>query len=407
MVKGGARRRRGEVSRKVESDVSVFHVVAGLDPRSGGTSRAVVDVTDFLAQRPGLAVTLLFMSRPGQGCLDSSVQVRRVEAAARSRWETAAGLPLRKALQREVGLAPPSVMHVHGLWLPANHWAVAAARGHLIPLVMQPHGMLEPWALNHKAWKKRAALALYQRRDLNAAGLLIVTSSREQQSLRQLGFKHPVAIIPHGIRLSADGERTPARGSNDSQRVRTALFLSRLHPVKGLTTLVHAWARLAPKGWRLVIAGPDEGGHLQEIQTTIRKLGIGDSVQYVGEVRDEVKSALYRAADLFVLPTHTENFGIVIAEALAHGVPVITTRGAPWPEIESHRCGWWIDIGEEPLVKAMREAMAMSDEARREMGSRGRQLAQRYEWAGIAQQLHAAYRWLLGHQERPDCVRTD
>jgi len=267
--------------------------------------------------------------------------------------------------------------------------------------------MLEPWALNHRAWKKRAALALFQRRDLNAADLLIASTLREQESFRRLGFERPVAIIPHGIRPVTESEAAPANGSKNAQRVRTVLFLSRLHPVKGLPNLINAWARLAPRGWRLVIAGPDEGGHLQEIQAAIRRLGIGDSVQYVGEVRDEVKSALYRAADLFVLPTHTENFGIVIAEALAHGVPVITTRGAPWAEIETHDCGWWIDIGEEPLVKAMQEAMGMSDEARGEMGSRGRELAQRYEWTGIARQLHAAYRWLLGNGERPDCVGTD
>jgi glycosyltransferase involved in cell wall biosynthesis len=131
-----------------------------------------------------------------------------------------------------MGAAAPSLMHVHGLWLPLDHWAVAAARRHRIPLVLQPHGMLEPWALNHRAWKKRAALALFQRRDLNAAGLLIATTAQEKESFRRLGFKRPVAIIPHGIRPVAESETALANGSKNPQRVRTVLFLSRLHPVR-------------------------------------------------------------------------------------------------------------------------------------------------------------------------------
>lgn len=397
----------GEVSRSVDSDLSVFHVIGDLDPRSGGTAHAVVDVTDALAEAGGLSVTLLFLSRPGQPGLESGPGVRRVEVVPRSRWASISGLPLKQALEREIALGAPSLIHVHGLWMALDHWAVAAARRHGIPLLIQPHGMLEPWALRHRALKKHIAMALYQRRDLEAAALLVASTSREAESLRRLGFKRPIAIIPHGIRPAAEKPTDRANDPTDPHRMRTALFLSRLHPVKGLPVLIHAWAQAAPKGWRLVIAGPDQGGHLRKVQALIHRLGLGESVQYMGEVRNEVKSALYRTADLFVLPTHTENFGIVVVEALAHGVPVITTRGAPWAELETQRCGWWIEIGEEPLVKALQEAMAMTDEGRHEMGARGRALAQRYEWVGIARQLHAAYRWLLGLQPVPDCVRAE
>lgn len=392
----------------MEAELSVFHAIGDLDPRSGGPSRAVVELTDALSQQPGVSVTLLFQSLSGQASVESHCsQVRRVAACSGSRWASSTGLHFRAALAREITVAAPTLIHVHGLWLPLDHWAVAAARRHRIPLVVQPHGMLEPWALKHRAWKKRVGMALYQRRDLSAAKLLIASTLREYESLRQQGFSQPVAVIPHGVHAIAAAEPATASAANDPNRVRTALFLSRLHPVKGLPSLVNAWARLLPPGWRLIIAGPDQGGHLQEIQSAIRRLRVSECVQYVGEVRDEAKSALYRAADLFVLPTHTENFGIVIAEALAHGVPVITTRGAPWAELETQRCGWWIDIGEEPLVKALREAMALSDAARREMGLRGRQLALRFEWAGIASQLHAAYRWVLGRGERPECVMVE
>ena len=389
----------------MQADLSVFHAIGDLYPRSGGPSRAVVELTDALASQPGVALTLLFQSRPGQDCIESHCpQVRRVAACSRSRWASSTGLHFRAALEREITVAAPTLLHVHGLWLPLDHWAVAAARRHRIPLIVQPHGMLEPWAFRHRAWKKRVAMVLYQRRDLSAAKLLIASTAREYESLRHQGFRQPVAIIPHGVRTIAAAEIAPTTAANDPNRVRTALFLSRLHPVKGLPSLVNAWARLSPPGWRLIIAGPDQGGHLQEIQSAICRLCVSECVQYVGEVRDEAKSALYRAADLFVLPTHTENFGIVIVEALAHGVPVITTRGAPWAELETQRCGWWIDIGEEALVEALREATALSDAARREMGLRGRQLAQRYEWTGIAGQLHAAYRWMLGRGDRAECV---
>ena len=120
------------------------------------------------------------------------------------------------------------------------------------------------------------------------------------------------------------------------------------------------------------------------------------------------KWELFRQAALFVLPTFSENFGVSIAEALACGVPVITTKGAPWAELRSHRCGWWVDIGAAPLAGALREAVAASDEERREMGRRGQRLVeQRYAWPPIAADMRSVYHWVLGTGTKPACVLTN
>jgi len=263
--------------------------------------------------------------------------------------------------------------------------------------------MLEPWALGHKVWKKRVGMALFQRNDLDAARVLIATSSQECESIRKLGLRQPVAVIPNGVDLAVPqrvGNEPPRR----PERVRSVLFLSRIHPKKGLLNLMHAWARLAPRGWHLRIAGPDEGGHLAEVMALAQRLGIAASVDHVGEVDGERKSETYRDADVFVLPTFSENFGVVVAEALAHGLPVITTRGAPWADLETERCGWWIDIGVEPLVDALRTAMALGDEDRRAMGERAREHVRRYDWTAIARDTVAVYSWILGKGPRPQCV---
>jgi glycosyltransferase involved in cell wall biosynthesis len=160
-------------------------------------------------------------------------------------------------------------------------------------------------------------------------------------------------------------------------------------------------------GWCLKLAGPNKGGHLAEVMELARQLGIDKSLKYVGEVDGEEKSKLYAEADLFVLPTFSENFGVVVAEALAYGLPVITTRGAPWSDLQTHGCGWWVDIGVEPLVRVLRDAVELGDDKRRAMGARGREYVQRYNWDEIAQQTIEVYRWVLGHGPKPLCVRTD
>lgn len=263
-------------------------------------------------------------------------------------------------------------------------------------------GMLEPWALAHKRWKKRMAWPLYQRADLAKAAVLHATSEAEAVSIRRAGLRVPVAVIPNGVDVP---ENLPERNRGE---VRRALFLSRLYPVKGLPLLVEAWGRLRPIGWELVIAGPDEGGHRAHVERLVRDAGLTDAVTFAGPVADADKWALYRTADLFVLPTHSENFGLVVAEALGAGVPVLTTTGAPWRELETHGCGWWTEVSVDALAEALVQATQTPRADLDAMGERGQALVrERYGWDDAARHMKAVYEWVLSGGPQPSCLYLD
>jgi glycosyltransferase involved in cell wall biosynthesis len=284
--------------------------------------------------------------------------------------------------------------------------------------------MLTAWALKFRGLKKRVAWHLYQQHDLRSAQVLHATSQDEAEGFRALGLTQPIAVIPNGVEAPSAVRRAPSakRQAQCEERhapgaTRTALFLSRIHPKKGLIDLVRAWGALsaerqapgamrhAQSAWRVVIAGGDENGHLAEVKTEIRKLKLENCFEFVGEVAGDRKWELYRQADLFVLPTYSENFGIVIAEALACGVPVITTKGTPWQELQTHRCGWWVEVGAEALLGALRLALSASPEERREMGERGRALVKsKYTWPAVAAQMKSVYEWVLDLGPKPECV---
>ena len=166
--------------------------------------------------------------------------------------------------------------------------------------------------------------------------------------------------------------------------------------------LLDVWAEVRPPGWELVIAGPDEGGHRADLEAQVMRLGLQRDVLFCGAVADADKWALYRSADLFVLPTHSENFGVVVAEALAVGVPVITTTGAPWSMLTESGCGWWVPPKPRPLIEAVRSATSISDSERAAMGRRGRaNVAETYGWESVVEQMRAVYEWALGRDPHP------
>jgi len=283
--------------------------------------------------------------------------------------------------------------------------AAQVARERHIPFIISTRGMLTPWAMRFHGFKKRLAWLLYQRCDLQYAQVLHATSRQEADELRALGLTQPVAIIPNGVSLPPEIQKPGLTPPSAQPDTRTALFLSRIHPKKGLLDLVEAWHAVKPINWRAVIAGGDEDGHQSEVQAKVGRLNLEKEFSFFGPVDDEAKWDLYRSADLFVLPTHSENFGIVIAEALACGLPVITTHGTPWEELRQCNCGWWVEIGSKPLSVALKQAVDLSDEERRAMGRRGRKLVEEnYTWGAAANRMAAVYHWMLGLGDKPECV---
>jgi glycosyltransferase involved in cell wall biosynthesis len=391
----------------LSSDLDVVHVIAGLHPMSGGPSRTVVQLSDALASTESVTVTLLSQSLVGEPTIGSrhpDVDRRLVESS--SRLSLKLGVPVRRALRRCITECKPSLIHNHGLWLPVNHWAARAARRYNIPLLIHPRGMLETWALDHRGLKKRLALRLYQQRDLETAALLFATAEQEAENIRRLGLRQPIAVIPNGVKLAMPLSKM-SRRDGMSDGIRNALFLGRIHPIKGLLNLIDAWDRVRPADWRLRLAGPNEGGHLAEVMQRVRVLSLETSVEYVGEVEGDTKAALFATTDLFVLPSFSENFGVVVAEALAHGVPVITTRGTPWEGLLHHGCGWWVEPTADSLVEALQEAINMDQASLLAMGEKGREYIREFEWTHIAQQTTDVYRWVLGQGPMPECVVRD
>ncbi len=387
--------------------LEICHVIAGLDPRSGGTSVVSVQLTDALAENAELMLHLLTQaSQSGNSVASHSGKVQRTEIGWKGKLSEVAALEIPRVLKHLAPRNACAILHGHGLWLPINHWSARHARKHNIPLVIQPHGMLEPWALRHKFLKKWVAMTLFQRRDLKTACLFLANSYLEYQHLRQLGLTQPIAVIPNGIPViePASGDA----GRSLEKRQNKALFLSRIHPKKGLVNLIQAWRQARPEGWRLQIAGPDEGGHRETVMTVAMMAGITSDIDYLGELYGEEKTAAYRNADLFILPTFSESFGVAVAEALSFGLPVITTKGAPWQDLQTYRCGWWIDIGVDPLAQAIRQATRLGEGERLAMGERGRRYAQRFDWGEIACQMESVYRWVLDlRAKHPSCVHLD
>jgi glycosyltransferase involved in cell wall biosynthesis len=318
-------------------------------------------------------------------------------------WLSRAFRPRVPSLQ---DLAKTDLVHNFGLWTTFNHTVSWLARVSNRPLIYCPMGTLEPWSLAHKRRRKRLGLRVYQRRDLDASSVLHATAESEANHFRALGLRAPIAVIPHGVDFPEVLPRGAKKGDGRHPS-RVALFMSRLHPKKGLLELVEAWARLRPDGWRMVIAGPDEGGHRHHVEAAIATHRLGACFEFTGSVHGDRKSQLLRDADVFVLPTHSENFGLVVPEALAHGTPVITTTGAPWREIAETRSGWWVEPGVEPLIKALAAAFSAPPHELRAMGERGRAMVkERYGWDAIIRRHIELYHWVLDGGPRPPFVSS-
>lgn len=356
---------------RLGSSMNILHTLPSLAEEAGGPARSVPALARAIAGTGEARVFL--MSADGSRSSDPEIQA----------------LMLNGSLAAELGVPGRfDLVHDHGIWQPFHSRVASLCRRGRIPRVVSPRGMLEPWALAARRLKKRIGWILYQRRNLANCLFLHATAEQEAINLRRLGLPTPVVTIANGTDLPGT-----LRPSAASDGVRTALFLSRVHPKKGIELLLEAWQQLRPPGWYLEIAGPGEEGYLARIQGLIDQLGLKEAVRLIGKVDDARKTGAYHRADLFVLPSFSENFGLVISEALAHGVPVITTTGTPWADLERNRCGWWVPPTSEGIAGALKTATALPLAELASMGRRGADwIARDFSWPEMGRQMLQAYR---------------
>lgn len=282
----------------------------------------------------------------------------------------------------------PDLVHDSGLWLAHNHRLASWAYARSIPRVVSVRGMLQPWALRHKHFKKLLAWQLYQKRDLRRACLLHATAPDEAATLHRLVHDTAVCTIPNGVDVPPLRQPSGRRQGG----LRNALFLGRLYPVKGLPMLVEAWGRARPKGWRLTIAGPDEAGHRAEVERAVASRGLQSAIEFIGAVDGTQKQAAFESAEILVLPSHSESFGMVVAEALAHSVPVIATDATPWSDLDRRGCGWCVPAAVDGLAGALAEACVMDAVTLMQKGAAGRRwMESDFSWDAIARRFIAAY----------------
>lgn len=360
-----------------------------------------------LSAGPTYSVTGLARSQGAQGAqvavysIGAETTVSGAGFADRRFANTYSGVPvlgrlgMSKAMRLAMHMAPPEIVHTHGLWMMPNIYRTPNSA-----FVIAPRGMLTDVALSFSPYRKRLFGIMAQYRALADAVLFHATAESEYEDIRRFGLRQPVAIIPNGIDLpDLTYLRPNATGG-------TVLSLGRIHPKKALDVLIKAWASIEPDfpQWRLRIVGPEEGGHAAQLAELLHMLGLR-TVSIEPPVFGAEKSALMAGANVFALPSHSENFGMTVAESLAAGVPVISSKGAPWGGLETHRCGWWIDHGSDTLAATLRIALSLPEAERQAMGARGRAWMERdFSWDRMAQMSLRAYAWVLGRGDRPECV---
>ena len=373
--------------------MKVLHIVSSISRTGGGPSRSVQGLVSGL-QQVGVDTYLLAIKPLGVPWVKG---VEHFQCIGKMKW-----FGVSKAIGRVMDEVKPDLVHIHSIWQLMLHFGVVEARRRNIPYILAPRGTLEVWSLRQKWLKKKLALLTYQGRDLSRAVALHVTAKSEMDQCRRLGFMQKIIMSPNGV--NAPGTMPPRIKAPNGKR--RALFLSRMHEKKGLLNLVDSWARVRPVGWEMELVytakEKEEIDYENQVRSRIQELGLDGSFVFTGALPDEEKWDAYRRADAFILPSYSENFGIVVAEALYAGVPVVTTTGTPWLELRTEKCGWYVEVPRnmdnwDEMDAALRGVIALSDGEREAMGERGRKLVERkYSWPAIASGMRIAYEELLG-----------
>lgn len=361
--------------------MKIIHYIPSIDRNAGGTSTYM----QLLAKELGRLTELYVFTHASENPLHmENCEVRYMPRFGlfSSGWKT----PYVEAFDE----IKPDVVHVNCCWMPECAAVQKLAQRRGLKVVLSPHGMLEPWIIRRHYWtRKLPALMLYQKAAVVKANCIQSTADSEKENLLKLGCNNNI----HVVKLGIDADAIQMKSS--WAKTRKILFLSRVHVKKGINFLIEAACALKSelKGYEIIVAGEGEADYIASLEQQIAVNGLQNVVRLIGGVYGDAKWEIFKQADFFVLPTHSENFGLVIAEALASGTPVITTVGTPWEDLNTCGCGAWIEIGTQPLTETLRRFLNFSSNELEQMGKAGRQMIEeKYSARTMASEMLQVYK---------------
>ncbi|MBQ4450369.1 MAG: glycosyltransferase [Prevotella sp.] len=373
--------------------MKILTFISSLDINSGGPSRSVPMLVKGLVEF-GVDVTLMTIR-------SKNMNVHALEG-------TTAGLKVlepsftRKEITRYLNDENFHLIQIQSMWDWPYHKVMVEARKLGIPYIVTPRGMLEPWSLSQKKWKKKLAWWLYQRNDVQKSVCVFTTAKMEAEHVTNLGITTCKAVIPNGI----ETDSYPCKTSVDVVK-KQVLFLSRVHVKKGIEVLFEAWKQIHPdyEDWQLLVIGNGEAEYIHSLENRVECLGLKESIKILPPVFGNDKIQIYQESALFCLPSYSENFGMAIAEAMSCGTPVITTTNCPWNILNDTKTGWCIDLNVDNLERALREALSMNPTELYDMGQKASKLIyENFDYRNVTRKTLKLYEWLLNGGEKPEFV---
>jgi glycosyltransferase involved in cell wall biosynthesis len=379
-----------------------LHILSSLNKSSGGTSLSSYTLVKGL-QMEGLHADMVTFSPKDENeeMISTEDFIHTIPPSKIPKWEYSniASNYIKDQLTKY------DLFHLHGIWEFLPHQAAITAYKARKPYLITVSGMLYPAALQSKPLFKKVAARLFQDKDLNQATVLQATCYQEYEYIRAYGLKNPVAVIANPLELPPN---LPNIIPSAEPKIRVG-FMGRFNPIKNIDVLIDAWSKVnkdnPDQELELVLIGDGEKSYREALQKQVQHHGL-TNVSFVGFLNGDEKEEMLTKLNYLVLPSKSENFGMVVTEALLRGIPVIASKGTPWGDLEEYKCGWWVENDLSTLASAIEKAICLEEKARVEMGQRGQDLVvEKYGQSAVALQMKELYAWMLDRKlPKPDTV---
>lgn len=309
-----------------------------------------------------------------------------------------AGIGFSFDLNRNIHNINPDIIHIQGIWLFSSLLNFKYSSKNNKPYIVTPRGMLDPWILSQRSWKKKLGLFLYERKHLMNATCLHALCLPEYEAIRKFGLNQPVAIIPNGVNIPQPvNPESNIRPKWHDDKKNHMLFLSRIHPKKNLLNLLKAWKIANPKNWKLIIAGETKDRHyLNDLNNYITNNNLSNDIEFIGGQYHQNKDTALRLSDAFILPSHSEGMPMAILEAWSYSLPVIMTKECNIPSGFEKNAAIEVGQSAQDIAHGISEVCKLDKEKLNQIGMNGLRLVEeKYTWDKIASQVQEMYKWCL------------